>query len=204
LAKDRVHADETFRVDAVASAFGVEIGPIIGTNVFQQFFTTIDAPERRLIISQRGDPAARAAHIARLSGPARETPFALLGEHFMISRGRVCEDHDVNFIDSGLAFFRSDQGQAGLMVSTSTLEAGGIPAPPTGRFAEIPGSIALGPVHQDGMMAVAVPDRVWRDFGDWSGIRVDALLSHAFLKNYAWTIDFDRRVYLFHDASARR
>ena len=115
LAKDRVHADETFRVDAVASAFGVEIGPIIGTNVFQQFFTTIDAPERRLIISQRGDPAARAAHIARLSGPARETPFALLGEHFMISRGRVCEDHDVNFIDSGLAFFRSDQGQAGLM-----------------------------------------------------------------------------------------
>jgi hypothetical protein len=51
------------------------------------------------------------------------------------------------------------------------------------------------------MTAVAVPDRTWRAFGDWSGIRVDALLSHAFLKRYTWTIDFDRHVYLFHEAA---
>ncbi len=194
-----VHADDTFPIGSVPAAFGVEMGPIIGTNIFQQFLTTIDAPQHRLILSERGNPAAGAAHIARLSGPAHEVPFALLGEHHMIARGRLGEGHDLNlFIDSGLAAFRTDQGQAGLLVSARTLEAWGIPAPAAGRFAEIPGPIALGPLRQEGMTAVAVPDRVWRDFGDWSGIRVEALLSYAFLKNYAWTIDFDRRVYVFH------
>ena len=54
----------------------------------------------------------------------------------------------------------------------------GVPAPPAGRFAEIPGPIALGALRQNGLTAVAVPNRVWRDFGDWNGMRVDALLSH--------------------------
>ena len=194
-----VHADDTFPVGAVASAFGVEMGPVIGTNVFRQFLTTIDAPQKRLLLSRRGDATARAAHVDRLSGHAHEAPFALLGEHYMIARGRVGDARDLNvFVDSGLAFFRSDQGQAGLLVSTSTLEAWGIPAPPEGCFAEIPGPVGLGPLRQQGMTAVAVPDRTWRGFGDWSGIRVEALLSHAFLKHYAWTIDFDRRVYVFH------
>ena len=40
-----VHADDTFPVAVVASAFGVEMGAIIGTNVFRQFLTTIDAPQ---------------------------------------------------------------------------------------------------------------------------------------------------------------
>jgi hypothetical protein len=193
-----VHADTTFPIGAVATAFGVEMGPIIGTNVFHQFLTTIDAPGRRLVLSQRGDPAARAEHTARFSWHAEETPFTLLGEHFMIAKGRVGQDRDVNFfIDSGLAAVRTDQGQAGLIVSTSTLDAWGIPPPPAGRFAEMPWSLALGPLRQEGLTAVAVPDGVWRDFGDWSGIRVEALLSHACLKQYAWTIDFDRHVYTF-------
>ena len=195
-----VHADDTFPVAVVASAFGAEMGAIIGTNVFQQFLTTIDAPRKRLILSERGDPAARAAHVARLSGDAHEAPFALLGEHFMIARGRLGERRDLNlFVDSGLAFFSTDQGQAGLLASTSTLESWGIPAPPAGHFAGIPGPIALGALRQHGLTAVAVPDRVWRDFGDWHGMRVEALLSHAFLKSYAWTIDFDRHVYVFHE-----
>lgn len=92
-----VHTDATFRSGVVQSAFGVEMGPIIGTNVFQQFLTTIDSPGRRLILSKRDDPAARAAHLARLSGGAEEVPFALQAEHFMIARGRVGDERDVNF-----------------------------------------------------------------------------------------------------------
>lgn len=199
-----VHPDDTFPLDDVARAFGVEMGPIVGTNVLQQFLTTIDAPEKRLILSRRGDPAADAEHLARLSGPAAETPFALLGELSMIARGRV-GDHDLSFfIDSGLAAFRSDQGQAGLLTSISTLKRWGIPAPSNGRFAEIPWPTALGPLRQDGLTAVAVPDRTWRGFGDWSGICVEALLSHAFLKHYRWTIDADRHVYTFHAGVSRR
>jgi hypothetical protein len=115
----------------------------------------------------------------------------------------VGEDRDLNFfVDSGLAVFTTEQGQAGVIVAASTLRAWGIAAPPAGRFAEIPWPISLGPVRQNAMTAMAVPDRTWRNFGDWNGIRVEALLSHAFLKNYTWTMDFDRLVYLFHDASA--
>ena len=35
--------------------------------------------------------------------------------------------------------------------------------------------------------------------GDTSfgGVRIDGLISHAFLKHYTWTIDFDERVYSF-------
>ena len=74
-----VHADDTFPVAVVASAFGAEMGAIIGTNVFRQFLTTIDAPQKRLVLSERGDPAARAAHIARLSGHAHEVAVCVAG-----------------------------------------------------------------------------------------------------------------------------
>jgi hypothetical protein len=193
-----VHADAAVPIAAIARAFGVDMGPIIGTNVFRQFLTTIDAPGNRLILCRRGDPAASAEHLARLSGSPDEVPFAVLGEHYMIARGRIGTDRDLSFfIDSGLAIFTTDQGQAAMLVSRGTLEAWGLPQPASGRFAEIPQSIALGSVAQNGTTAFVVPDRTWRAFGDWSGIRVDALLSHAFLKKYAWTIDFDRRVYAF-------
>jgi hypothetical protein len=123
----------------------------------------------------------------------------------MIARGRIGEDREINFfIDSGLAAFRSDQGQAGLLASTSTLEACGVPAPSEGRFTEISWPVVLGPLRQFGLTAVAVPNRTWRAFGTRGGIGVEALLSHAFLKEYAWTIDFERRVYLFHAASDGR
>ena len=200
-----VHADDAIPASSIASAFGVEMGPIIGTNILGQFLTTVDAPHARLILSRGVNAGARGLHIARLSGQVEEAPFALLGEHFMIARGRIGEDRDVNFfIDSGLAAFRSDQGQAGLLASTSTLQAWGIPAPSADRFAEIPCSVGLGPLRQDGLTAMAVPERTWRDFGAWSGIGVEALLSHAFLKKYAWTIDFERRVFLFHAATDER
>lgn len=31
----------------------------------------------------------------------------------------------------------------------------------------------------------------------FGGVRIDGLISHAFLKRYAWTIDFDSREYTF-------
>jgi hypothetical protein len=31
--------------------------------------------------------------------------------------------------------------------------------------------------------------------GDWSGLDVTALLSHAYFKAYTWTLDFDSQSY---------
>jgi len=196
-----IHADHAFPAGVIASHFGVKLGPFIGTSVFERFLATIDSPGRRLILSARGDSAARDAHQKRL--PRRqptEAPFALLDSHFMIARGRLGAGRDLNlFIDSGLAAFTSEQGQAAVLASSSNLRDWRVPAPAQGRFAAIPEPVALASARRDGLTAFEVPDRAWRAFGDWHGVRVDALLSHGFLKHFVWTLDFDRMVYLFHD-----
>jgi hypothetical protein len=37
----------------------------------------------------------------------------------------------------------------------------------------------------------------------FGGVRIDGLISHAFLKRYAWTIDFDARLYRFATGASR-
>ena len=71
-----------------------------------------------------------------------------------------------------------------------------------GNFAAIPWPVALGSAERDDMTAFVVSNRTWRQFGDWSRLKVAALLSHAFFKRYSWTLDFDRQVYWLHEAAS--
>ena len=193
-----VHAEDTLPIATVGSAFGAKVDLIIGTNVFAQFLTTIDAPGRRLVLSCRRDERARHAHLARLSGRPHHVPFILLGSHLMIARGAV-GGRPVNFfVDSGLAVFNHDQGQAGLLLSRAVLESWSVPDPDADRFANIP-SIALGSAKRHDVTAFVVTNRMWRQFGDWSHLDVTALLSHAYFKAYTWTLDFDRQMYWLHE-----
>jgi hypothetical protein len=160
----------------------------------EQFLATIDAPRNRVILSARGEVEARAKHRALLpSGEVVEARFGRLGSHLMIAPGRLHERATAFFVDSGLAAVRDDQGQASLLISSPMLEQLGIVRPRDGRVAELPGSVWLGGAEQSRLTAYPVPARTWREFGDWSGVRVEALLSHGFLKNYAWTLDFEHR-----------
>lgn len=189
----------------IAAAFGVELGPIIGTNVLQRFLTTVDAPDRRLLLSRRGDAGARSEHLARLGDAQHEVPFALWSDHLMIARGRLGGVVNANlFVDSGLVAYTEDQGQAALLASGRALESWGVDQPEDGRFASLPGGLAMGGASRDGVTAYVVTDALWRDFGDWGGIRVDALVSWGFLRQFSWTIDFDRRRYLFGEVSGGR
>ena len=182
----------------IAETFGVELGPIIGTNVLERFLTTVDTPAQRLLLSRRGDTEGRAAHLARLATTQHEAPFALWSDHLMIARGQVGGLSDANlFVDSGLVAFTAEQGQAALLVARGALASWGLALPPDGRFAELPGPLAIGAAVRGGLTAYPIPDSTWRDFGDWGGIRVDALVSWGFLRHFSWTIDFDRRRYLF-------
>jgi hypothetical protein len=186
----------------IAGAFGVELGPIVGTNVLERFLTTIDAPGRRLLFSRRGDAEARAAHLARLNDAQATAGFALWGDSRMIARGSVGGVADANlFVDSGLVAANADQGQAALLAPARALEAWDVARPAEGRFAEIPGTLGIGAASRSGATALVVPDAVWSDFGDWGGIRVDALISWGFLGRFSWTIDFDRHTYLFSEAA---
>jgi hypothetical protein len=91
--------------------------------------------------------------------------------------------------------WRGGTRQASFTASTRQLRAMGITRRQlsAGVF-EAQESLALGPLREDRPLVVvgAAGDQA---FG---GMRIDGLISHAFLKRFAWTIDFDSRQYMFH------
>ena len=75
---------------------------IFGTNVLEQFLSTMDYPARRLILSKRGDSEAAAAHRGLLPVDGVNVPFHLWGAHQMCARGGLGPRNDLNwFVDSG-------------------------------------------------------------------------------------------------------
>jgi hypothetical protein len=173
----------------------VELGPIVGTPVLQQFLVTIDGPGRRLVLSRRGDAAARAEHLARLPASAAEVPFALWGSHLMIARATLAGAERNLFVDTGLVAAHPEQGQVDLLAPAGALRRWGAAPPAPGRFAELPGALALGGVRRERPTALEVPGGTWKDFGDFGGIGVEALLSWGYLHRLTWTIDFEARTH---------
>lgn len=200
-----VHDDGQLQTDGLAQQFGVEFGVIIGTNVFRQFLTTVDAPARHLVLSPRGDAGARAQHLARYPIKLGETPFGVLGDHFILVTGQIGETgHAVLFVDTGLAAGNDAQGQAAALASRARLRRLGVPMAPAGRFAELPLPLRLAGAEANGLTAFEVTDRMWRDgfAANWRGIDVDLLISHGFLKRWPWSLDFDGQRLVVHGASA--
>ncbi|HSV56530.1 MAG TPA: retropepsin-like aspartic protease [Magnetospirillaceae bacterium] len=188
--------------ERLAAAFGVELGPIIGTNVLQQFLATLDGPGCRLILSPRGDPGGASAHAALLSGTATEVQFTMWSDHYMIARGSLGPAPVNLFVDSGLVVVNAEQGQAALLASKPVLKSWKTAVPDEGRLAVVPVALRLGELSAENPTAFPVSASTWKRFGDWGGVRVDALLSWGFLKACAWTIDFDRRMYVLRRPAA--
>lgn len=176
---------------------GVALGPVIGTNFLARFLVTIDAPNARLILSPRGHAAATAQHMALVSGARTEVPFLLWGDHYVLARGGAEARRDLNFfVDSGLVALAEDGVQAGLLIpqAQATAWAGIADQAAVGRVVPITPAISLGTAAQGGQRAMILPDAAWASFGTFGGISVNGLISYGFLKTYAWTLDFDRRV----------
>ena len=174
---------------------------IFGTSVAEQFFTTLDYPGQRLLLSPRGDAALAERQLAGLAGARVTVPFYLWADHFLFARGAVDAHHDADlFIDSGLvAVTAGSDGkprQAALHAPTAVLAAWGLLAAAPTAPGYLPGDVtlALGPLTQTGHLAYYTPALDHLDFG---GLPIAGILSHAFLSRYAWTLDFDRRVFIF-------
>jgi hypothetical protein len=203
-------------VDALSSLKGAQDVIVVGTNVLEQFLATVDAPGRRVLLAPRGSAVEAAAEGAAPTGSAAgagaaegaaptgsaagagaaEVPFLLWGDHSIIARGGFGSRSDLNFIvDSGFAY-EIDGRQASMWARLGNYRAWGVPkAVANGRHFESPEPIRLGPLEQHDPFVATTPRKPpWSSLG---GIRVDALLSHAFLGHYAWTVDFDRRVLAF-------
>jgi hypothetical protein len=117
----------------------------------------------------------------------------------MFARGGLGPRNDLNwFVDSGLVSLHPD-GNGGLRQASFTsskrrFTQWGVSGADIrrGHF-ESPVPLRLGSLVEDAPLMAVGPA------GDQSlgGVRIDGLISHAFLKRFAWTIDFDTREYRF-------
>lgn len=180
-----------------AEQLGVELGPVLGTNFLQLFLATIDAPNKRLLLSPRGSAALNVQHMALVGRARSEIPFLLLSDHFIIARGGAGARRDLNFfVDSGLVAIADDGVQAGLLLpqSQAAVWAGVSDRSAAGAIVALSPDIGFGEASQRGQRALVLPDAAWAAFGTFGGIEVHGLISYGFLKHYAWTLDFDRQV----------
>ncbi len=191
---------ENVPVTVLPSLSGSQDFIIFGTNVLEQALVTLDYPNKRLIMSPRGNEPAAAKHLALLAEQRVEVPFYLWEDHYMYVRGRFGDHRRLNFfVDSGLVHIVAGEDgaprQAAFQSTPELFAAWGVDAALTKRreFTS-PAPIAIGPLEQSGLLVMTETNPSYASLGD---VRIDGLLSHAFLKQYAWTLDFDRRVFVF-------
>jgi hypothetical protein len=154
---------------------------ILGTNILEQFLSTMDYANRRLILSKRTDAVPRAEHLAMLTSGV-SVPFYLWGEHSMFARGGAAGRRDLNFfVDSGLVALHPDgkggQRQASFTSSRRRFKTWGIrDAEIQKGFFESPHPLTLGSLSEDRPLMVvgAAGDT---EFG---GVRIDGVISTPF------------------------
>ena len=178
-----------------SEGFGSTIQGILGTEILRQFLPTLDFPGKQLVLRPRGTALRRT--------PRTLVPFLIDGIHYLYAPCVLNDGEPVlmNF-DSGLA---DDQGAA-LDLSGAALGELGIPKPDlTHHGLGGGGAFTYGYADVD---SVRVGDLVQRKIRATytgreghlvspAGYKHYGLVSHNFLKHYRWTIDFDKRVFLF-------
>ena len=174
---------------------------IIGTNIIDGFLATMDYPNSRFILTPRNRKDLYSSHMALLPKQQKSIPFFMWGDHFMFAKGSFGDNDGLTFFfDSGLVAITMVDGemkQASFNASKERLLAWGFDE------AELAQPTFLATEHSLGVAGLKQPNTLInynprlekdREFG---GVRMDGLISHAFLKNYSWTIDFDKHEYTF-------
>jgi aspartyl protease len=178
-------------VEAVPVAVVQLDRPVLGTGLLRQFLSTVDYPRGRLVLRPRG---------AEVEAVGVEVPFALVATHLLLVRGSLDGHGPFTYLaDSGL----EDEGGAVMAAPRSTLDAVGIALPElteeigetgagrlTRRYGRFPlRQVGLGPLLQDEVLGLygVFPD-AWTEI---AGIALHGIISHGFLRRYAWTLDFD-------------
>jgi hypothetical protein len=168
---------------------------VFGTTFLSNFLATIDYPRHRLILSAKGNAKAREQHLAAIAPFETTMPFYMWSDHYMFARGSLDSNINLNFfIDTGLVDARRGR-QAAFLTSTEILKSMGYSETELSRsFVDLHGTLALGSLSQDGLLAVHIADYQPTSFG---GVAISGMIAHAFLERYVWTLDFENHVYGF-------
>lgn len=169
---------------------------MIGTGFLRRFLATVDYPGRRLVLRPPGSPTPSDV----------EVPFALAATHLLIARGSLNGLEPLAFIvDSGLqeeagaAFTaprRDPQGRRHPGAGDARGRAGVRRRPRHPLDRPLPGRPPRprpgGAKRPDGALR-PLPSGV----ANALGFPVNGLVSHGFLRRYAWTLDFERMAMTF-------
>ena len=178
-------------VNAAAFQFGdTPIDGVIGTGLLMHFLSTIDYCSGKLVLAPRSASAdfERDATAAN----ANAVPSWLVGDHFIIARGRIYQAEVLFHIDTGLA-------GGGLTATKATLDAAGIVPDESkagtgmgggGQVRIVPfrASATLGRLTRDDVPGVYSPDG--NPYGMFP-FKVAGAISHVFFRQSRLTLDFD-------------
>jgi hypothetical protein len=173
------------------AALGRRVAGIIGTIVLDHFRATLDYPGARLVLARRDSPDTARA------GRRIEVPFWMAGDHYVLARGSVDSSATQTwFVDTGLA-------GAAFTAPASTLRAGGIAVPDTTNALSGQGGggavrFSMFHVHRLSLGA-AEKTELLGFYGPFPpslerahGVRIAGIVSHAFLRDWRVTFDFER------------
>ena len=174
---------------------------IFGTNILESFLATMDYPNSRFILTPRSRKNLYREHLALLPKKTEKLPFYMWGDHYMFAKGSFNNVGGLNFFfDSGLValgMFDGQLKQAAFSASKEKLVSWGFEESRLEKSTFLPTEYPLSVkgLTQDNTL-------IWYDTNlerdrRFGGVRIDGLISHAFLCKYSWTIDFDDYQYVF-------
>jgi hypothetical protein len=165
---------------------GKKIAGVIGTELLSRFVTTIDYPGGKLVLAPRDKPAPMSAGVVAV-------PFTLVGDHFLLARGKLDDGKEQLFmVDTSLTGFA-------FTAPASTLDDSKIPPPKPGdiklnvaghaRVASFPiATLSLGNLQQQKLIGLYGPFPL--PLEEMLGVHVGGIVTHTFFRPYAITFDF--------------
>lgn len=191
----------TLDLDSVSSMYdGLEIRGVIGTRLLMRFLATIDYPKGELLLRRPSAENHQALERRLAESGGVQFPFWLADLHYMLAQGQVNDSEPMLFfVDTGLAgnaFSASEKTleELGIEIDWTKAELG----PGGGGMVKSAGFVvdrlALGSgtqqVVETGLPGVAIEGSV-PVLGDALGFHVGGMISHAFFRHHALTLDFE-------------
>ena len=171
-----------------------KIDGIVGTTYFERFLATLDFPNGRLILRPRSPQNSAVFEASAAQAGAAIVPCYLVSDHFVFARAQV------NDAPPGLFLFDTGLAGGGLMPSQQLIDAAKISLDQAHAGQGIGGGgavtavpfvarrIAVGSAQQVNVNGLYTPQGSAFDLFPFT---VWGIISNYFLRNYAYTVDFD-------------
>lgn len=170
-----------------------QIDGILGTVLFYHFLTTLDYPNKQLILRRKTEHNLRQFETNR-GKEAVTIPFWMASSHFMVAPARINgREPTLLFVDSGLAGAGVKLGDYAIkhdgikLLEDQATESEGA----AGKFRSVPfvlDTLALGKAQQPKVNGYFEGPFPWEMT---YGFRLVGMVGHEFLRHYAVTFDYD-------------